>query len=214
MRRISATLLLMFLICSVAYGQTSTNPPTTANPRGSGNPPSADSTSQQAQPPSVPLPDDSPMPDLGTLPQTQDKKESAVKRKLKELDPHCLNLFVFHTCWSQPPADPKTAADVKADPEFTKDMEVGDFYLNERKNYKGAELRFRDALEHKPNDPLATFKLAQSLEGLRQFDEARQTYATYLKLDPNGRFVEQANKALERLESKTAEKDGEKKPKR
>ena len=87
---------------------------------------------------------------------------------------------------------------------------MGDFYLNERKNYKGAELRFRDALEHKPNDPLATFRLAQSLEGLSQFDDARQNYESYLKLDPNGHFAEQANKALERLQSKTAT---DKKPK-
>ena len=151
------------------------------------------------------------MPDLGTLPQTQDKKQSAVKRKLKELDPHCLNIFLFHTCWSQPPGpETKTLPQSKDDPEFTKDMEVGDFYLNERKNYKGAELRFRDALEHKPNDPLATFRLAQSLEGLSQFEEARKTYETYLKLEPNGHFVEQANKAVERLESKTA---SDKKPK-
>jgi len=205
MRSISATLLLMFLVCPIAMGQTSTNPPTTSNPPGSGNPPNADSSSQQAQPPSVPLPDDSPMPDLGTLPQTQDKKQSAVKRKLKELDPHCLNIFLFHTCWSQPPApEAKTSPQSKDDPEFTKDMEVGDFYLNEKRNYMGAALRFRDALEHKPNDPLATFRLAQSLEGLSQFDEARQTYATYLKLEPNGRLVDQANKALERLQSKTA----------
>ena len=89
-------------------------------------------------------------------------------------------------------------------------MEVGDFYLNEKRNYMGAALRFRDALEHNPNDPLATFRLAQSLEGLSQFDEARQTYATYLKLEPNGRLVDQANKALERLQSKTA---SDKKPK-
>jgi len=211
MRSISATLLLMFLCCLFATGQNSTNPPTTSNPPGSGNPPNNDSSSRQAQPPSVPLPDDSPMPDLGTLPQTQDKKQSAVKRKLKELDPHCLNIFLFHTCWSQPPApETKTSPQSKDDPEFTKDMEVGDFYLNERKNYKGAELRFRDALEHKPNDPLATFRLAQSLEGLSQFEEARKTYETYLKLEPNGHFVEQANKALERLESKTA---SDKKPK-
>ena len=211
MRSISATLLLMFLICSIATGQTSTNPPTTSNPPGSGNPPSADSSSQQAQPQSVPLPDDSPMPDLGTLPQTQDKKQSAVKRKLKELDPHCLNIFLFHTCWSQPPApEAKTSPQSKDDPEFTKDMEVGDFYLNEKRNYMGAALRFRDALEHKPNDPLATFRLAQSLEGLSQFDEARKTYESYLKLDPNGRLVDQANKALERLQSKTA---SDKKPK-
>lgn len=85
-------------------------------------------------------------------------------------------------------------------------MDVGKFYLNERKNYAGATLRFRDALQHKPDDPVATFMLAQSLEGLHQAEEARENYATYLTLEPNGRFAGQAKKALGRLQSRTADR--------
>lgn len=147
------------------------------------------------------------MPDLGTLPDSQSQKQSAVKRKAQELVPHCLDVFAFHTCWSQPPAPkPQPRVSPTADPEFAKDMDVGDFYLNEKKNYKGAELRFRDALEHKPNDPTATFMLAQALEGLGQADEARDDYTTYLKLAPNGNFAEQAKKALDRIQAKDAGK--------
>ncbi|HEY6251681.1 MAG TPA: hypothetical protein VI685_17115 [Candidatus Angelobacter sp.] len=202
MRNIFATLLLAVLFSPAAYSQSSTpRPPNTPLPPG-------ESSSQQVQPPSVPLPPDSPMPDLGTLPQSQDKKQSAVKRKVQELVPHCLNIiWAFHTCWSQPPAPkPQPGVSPTDDPEFAKDMDVGDFYLTERRNYKGAELRFRDALEHKANDPTATFKLAQSLEGLGQADEARDDYAAYLKLDPSGHFVDQAKKALDRLQSKNADK--------
>lgn len=200
MRRIFAPLMLIVLFSPVVYSQTS-------NPRPPNTPPApGDSSSQQqVQPPSVPLPDDAPMPDLGTLPQSPDKKQSAVKRKVQEAVPHCLNIFAYHTCWSQPPA-PKSqpAAAPKDDPEFAKDIDVGDFYLTEKKNYKGAELRFRDALEHKPNDPTATFKLAQALEGLKAADEARDTYAAYLKLEPNGPFAVQAKKALDRLQANSA----------
>jgi outer membrane protein assembly factor BamD (BamD/ComL family) len=50
----------------------------------------------------------------------------------------------------------------ETDREFAKDLEVGDFYLK-GKNYGAAELRFREALNYKPDHPEATFKLAESL---------------------------------------------------
>jgi hypothetical protein len=199
MHRILA-MLLVIVVGLLAQGQTST-------PRPPNTPPSpADSTSQQSQPPSPPSPPDAPIPDQGALPAPADQKQSPVKRKLEELAPNCLNVsWGFHTCWSSPPAaKPKTPIDPKAEAEFAEDMDVGDFYLNKKKNYAGAMMRFRDALDHKPNDPLATFRLAQSLEGLHQADEARQDYQTYLKLEPKGQFAGQATKALERLQSKSA----------
>ncbi|HLJ28696.1 MAG TPA: hypothetical protein VKY85_18450 [Candidatus Angelobacter sp.] len=193
-------LLLSILLCLAAYGQSS-------NPQPPNTPPApGDSSSKQAQPPSPPTPPDVSMPDPGALPAPQDPRQSAVKRKLEQLVPSCLNvLWGFHTCWSSPPASPpKAPAHPVADPEFAKDMEVGDFYLNQTRNYAGAMMRFRDALEHQPNDPLATFRLAQSLEGLHQADAAREDYAAYLKLEPNGRFAGEAKKALERLQEKNA----------
>jgi len=197
MSRIFSALLLISWVISVASAQTSTNPTTT--PRGT------DSTSKQAQPPPPPTPPDVLMPDLGTLPLPQDKKKSAVKRKVEELIPNCLNvLWAFHTCWSTPPPSDAKPAAKGVDPEYAKDMDVGDFYLKERKNYSGATMRFRDALAHKPNDAPATFKLAQSLEGLQQVDEAREQYQNYLKLEPQGQYSTQASKALERLQGKSA----------
>ena len=208
MRRIPALLLLAILFTAFAYSQTSSPRPPNTPPA----PGESSSQQQQVQPPSVPLPDDSPMPDLGTLPDTEGKKQSGMKRKLQEATPHCLDIFwAFHTCWSQPPAPkPEPGVNANDDPAYLKDIDVGDFYLTQKKNYKGAELRFRDALEHKPNDPTATFRLAQSLEGLRQADEARDDYAAYLKLAPNGLFVDQAKKALERLQTRNASQDGDK----
>ena len=209
MRYLSATLLFV-LVCAVAQAQTTTGAQTPNPPTNLPSTPTTDSSSQQVKPPLAPLPDDSPMPDQGKLPMPQDKKQSTAKRKLEQAAPNCLNIFAYHTCWSSPPASPAKAANPAADAEFAKDIEVGDFYLTERKNYAGAAMRFRDALELVPNDPEATYKLAQSLEGLHQIDEARQDYETYLRLQPEGKFAAQAKKALERLQQNGAAATAEK----
>jgi tetratricopeptide (TPR) repeat protein len=62
-------------------------------------------------------------------------------------------------------------------------MEVGDF---KEKNYRGAELRFRDALNYKPDQPDATFKLAEALDKLGKEEEAKQNYQTYLNVQQMG----------------------------
>src|SRR5215467_2775790 len=125
MRRISAPLLLAILFGSFAYSQTSNpRPPNTSPLPGE----SSSQQQQQAQPPSDALPDDSSKSAPGT--QSEAKKQSTVGRKLEDLKPHCIDIFAVHKCWSQPPAqkpDPGVAA--TADPEYLKDMDVGDFYL-------------------------------------------------------------------------------------
>lgn len=200
MRCILATLLLTILLCSVSNGQTSAPQPPNTPP----NP--AEISSPRIEPPMPPTPPDVRMPDLGTLPDHSAKKQSAVRRKLKELVPRCLDVaWGFHSRWSMVPASPPetiSSAEAMFDPAFGNDMEVGDFYLIAKKNYAGAMLRFRDALEHKPDHPLATFRLAQSLEGLKQMDEARENYKAYLKLQPHGRFADQAKRALERVQTR------------
>ncbi len=88
------------------------------------------------------------------------------------------------------PWDPHKAA---------KDIEVGDFYLKVRKNYRAAEDRYREALYYKENDAMATYGLAMCLEKLNQPDEARQEYEAYLKILPEGPEAKNARKALARL---------------
>jgi tetratricopeptide (TPR) repeat protein len=80
-----------------------------------------------------------------------------------------------------------------------KDIEVGDFYLK-KKNYRAAEDRYREALVYKPNDAIANFRLAQTLEKKGEFDEARTHYEEYLKILPEGPLAGDAHKALERLQ--------------
>lgn len=89
------------------------------------------------------------------------------------------------------PWDPHKAA---------KDTEVGDFYFK-KKNYAAAESRYREALYYKDNDAIATYRLAECLEKMDRFDEAREQYESYLKILPNGPEAENANKAIERLKA-------------
>jgi Flp pilus assembly protein TadD len=91
------------------------------------------------------------------------------------------------------PWDPHKAA---------KDVEVGDFYFK-RKNYVGAEGRYREALVYKDNDAVATFRLAVCLEKMDRREEARQEYESYLRILPHGPQAEDAKKAIARLIAKT-----------
>lgn len=79
-----------------------------------------------------------------------------------------------------------------------KDIEVGDFYFK-KKNYRAALDRYREALEYKPNDAVANFRLGQCLEKMNQPQEARVHYEEYLKILPHGPLAEEAQKQLQKL---------------
>ncbi len=84
-----------------------------------------------------------------------------------------------------------------------KDIEVGDYYFK-RKNYIGAESRYREALVYKENDAVAIYKLAVCLEKMNRSDEAISEYEGYLKILPYGPEAGEAKKAIERLKSPAA----------
>lgn len=225
MRRLFATLLLVILVSLVAQGQ-STTPQSSkpsaspgdsssqqaqpsSTPQSSSTPPgSTDSNSKQTQPSSTPAPPQAASPNQDTqADSSSNHKQSVVKRKLKELAPGCVNVGTYQKCRSSKgkDSDAKAGAASFPDKEYADDMDVGDFYF-QKKNYAGAVLRFKDALERKPNDPPATFRLAQSLEALHQADEARDDYSAYLKLEPEGQFAGEAKKALDRLQATSADR--------
>ena len=79
-----------------------------------------------------------------------------------------------------------------------KDVEVGDFYYK-RENYMAAISRYREALQFKPRDAVATFKLAQALEKTKELPEARARYEEYLAILKDGPSADEARKALQRL---------------
>jgi tetratricopeptide (TPR) repeat protein len=82
-----------------------------------------------------------------------------------------------------------------------KDVEVGTYYYKAG-NYKAAISRFREALQFKPRDAVATFKLAQALEKTGQIAQARAQYEAYLAILSDGPNAVEAKKALERLEKR------------
>jgi tetratricopeptide (TPR) repeat protein len=86
-----------------------------------------------------------------------------------------------------------------------KDVEVGDFYFK-RKNYHAAEERYREALRYKDNDAVATIRLAESLEKLGVWDDARAEYESYLKILPHGPQASEAQKAIDRLKAQSGTK--------
>jgi len=79
-----------------------------------------------------------------------------------------------------------------------KNVEVGEYYLKQ-KNYRAAISRFREALEFKPRDAVATFRLGQALERAGETAEATQRYEEYLTILKEGPFAEEARKGVERL---------------
>lgn len=80
-----------------------------------------------------------------------------------------------------------------------KHIEVGDFYFK-KGNYRAAASRYREALKWKSNDALATYKLAESLEKLQEWAEAKRYYESYLKILPSGELAQQSKDAIERLD--------------
>ncbi len=85
-----------------------------------------------------------------------------------------------------------------------KDVEVGDFYYK-KENYNAAISRYREALEFKPHDAEATFKLAEVLNKTGDTAGATENYEAYLKILPEGPYAKKAHEALDKLKQKTAQ---------
>ena len=81
-----------------------------------------------------------------------------------------------------------------------KAIEVGDYYFK-RKNYRAALDRYKEALEYKEGDAVATFRLAQCQERMGNREAALENYAAYLKILPHGPLAEKARAAIEDLKA-------------
>jgi tetratricopeptide (TPR) repeat protein len=79
-----------------------------------------------------------------------------------------------------------------------KNVEVGNYYFRQH-NYHAALSRYCEALQYKPDDAIATFRVAEALEKLDDLAGARTYYAAYLKILPAGPSAEHSRKELERL---------------
>lgn len=90
------------------------------------------------------------------------------------------------------PFDPHKAA---------KCVEVGDYYYKQG-NYRAAISRYQEALEWKPRDAEATYKLAEVQEKSGDLTAALTNYQGYLKILPKGPYADKAQKGVDRLKSK------------
>jgi tetratricopeptide (TPR) repeat protein len=157
-------------------------------------------------------------------PDNDKKKDSKVKRKLKELVPSCVGISggtgkCHHSQDDQEEAKREAAdqdlrqqcrdASEHSQPESqacadlhrrdaAHDVEVGDSYL-EQKSYNAAAMRYRSALQADPANATAMLHYAQALEKLSRKTEAYQQYQDYLKTDPSGDDAKRARSAMERL---------------
>ena len=86
-----------------------------------------------------------------------------------------------------------------------KNIEVGDYYYK-LKNYRAAESRYLEALEYKPNDAEATYKLGVAEETQGKYDDALDAYQSYLKILPDGPHAEESRAAIERIKNPEAAK--------
>jgi tetratricopeptide (TPR) repeat protein len=85
--------------------------------------------------------------------------------------------------------NPKLAAD---------DVKIGGFYLD-RRDYKGAYVRYKEATLVNPENADAVFGLAEAARGLDHKDEAVQNYRIYLDAFPDAKKAKEARKALASL---------------
>jgi|SRR6185437_642034 len=65
--------------------------------------------------------------------------------------------------------------------------------------YAAARQSFEHAMRLAPDNPVISFRMAQSLEGLQQPDAARMYYKKYLELQPNGPLARDAKKNISRI---------------
>ena len=80
------------------------------------------------------------------------------------------------------------------------DVEVGDYSV-EAKNYGGALLRYKDAVEEKPGDAAIHVRLGRVLEKLGQIPQAIEQYKAAQELAGPAKWAEEAKAGVLRLQN-------------
>lgn len=79
--------------------------------------------------------------------------------------------------------------------EAERDLKVGNYYFK-KGNYKAAVSRFREATRWNPSYAEAYLRLAESEEKMHNKQAARESYAKYVELAPDGKEAEAVKKKL------------------
>ncbi|MBI2677729.1 MAG: hypothetical protein HYX28_03005 [Candidatus Koribacter versatilis] len=79
-----------------------------------------------------------------------------------------------------------------------RDADVGDYYFHEN-NYRGALMRYSDALKEKPGDAGVHLRLARGWEKLGAAERAYLEYDAVVKLEREGKSASEAKDGMARL---------------
>ena len=83
--------------------------------------------------------------------------------------------------------------------EAAHNVEVGDYSL-QAKNYEGALLRYKDAVEEKPGDAAIHVRLGRVFEKLGQLPQAMEQYKAAQELAGPAKWSDEAKAAVLRLQ--------------
>ncbi len=92
----------------------------------------------------------------------------------------------------------KVAEPVHNSQMSAKDVSIAKMYF-QNENYRGAYIRYKEALSLDPENADAAFGIAESARRLNQTQEAIDNYQLCLKIDPDGPRAKAARKALNGL---------------
>lgn len=93
---------------------------------------------------------------------------------------------------------PKVSEPVHNSQMSAKDVSIAKMYF-QNENYRGAYIRYKEALSLDPENADAAFGVAESARRLNQTQEAIDNYQLCLKIDPDGPRAKAARKALNGL---------------
>lgn len=93
---------------------------------------------------------------------------------------------------------PKVSEPVHNSQMSAKDVSIAKMYF-QNENYRGAYIRYKEALSLDPENADAAFGVAESSRRLNQTQEAIDNYQLCLKIDPDGPRAKAARKALNSL---------------
>jgi tetratricopeptide (TPR) repeat protein len=82
--------------------------------------------------------------------------------------------------------------------QANKDIQAGDFYFHKH-SYKAAAMRFREATKWNPGSAEAWLRLGEAEEKRKNDADAKQAYAKYLELAPDGKEAGEIRKKLAKL---------------
>lgn len=85
--------------------------------------------------------------------------------------------------------------------EAAHNVEVGDYWFGDKKNFKAALSRYEQALDEKPDDPAIHVRAGRALEKLNDVPQAITEYKAAEKLGKPGKWTDEAHAALLRLEA-------------